>query len=180
MNRLLSTSIGIALLGINGMAWATDGATPTAPAKFTVYVQVVNGLGREDKTDEKMAAAWITEEVKRLGSSRASAHSSWIELSEREQEVYASEEGGRLIKGKATVGANGQLDVEINGFKIGQNRYSVSLKQETGARSVVKLTQYPGERNVYLAFHVGKVDQEGGTPNTAPEDTARKLADPQR
>lgn len=140
------------------LADAEDKNTQPGAAKLTVYVQVVNGLGQEDKTDEKTAAAWIIEEVKRLGSSRASAHTSWIELSDREREIYASGMGGRLIKGKATANADGQLEVEINGFKIGKTPRTVSLKQEIGAKSVIKLTQYPGERNVYLALHVGNVD----------------------
>ena len=160
VRALLTVSFSFVLTAINGAAGATETPKAGVPIASEVFVQVVNGQGKDDQTDERPAPAWISREVKGLGASRASVHTPWIGLSDKNTVIYSSMRGGRLINGVVKPGKQGTVDVEIDGYKIGENKYVVTLENQVGARRVIKLTQYPGERNVYLAVHVGPPAQE--------------------
>jgi hypothetical protein len=107
--------------------------------------------GTDDKTQKGDVEDWIAKGLADAGSPVTGSYTGWITLSGEDQELYASMQGGRLIKGRAVEKDNG-FQVKISGFKITPLSQTITL--EPGERKVVKLTDYPAPRNVFIAIEV--------------------------
>jgi len=114
----------------------------------TVRAKVLYGTS-PDQQHRADIEPWITQAAAKAGSPLAQPYTDWLPLGNDEQELYSSMQGGRLIKGKATE-KDGSFEVQINGFKIKPLKQTVLLRP--GERRVVKLTDYPPPRNVFIAL----------------------------
>ena len=92
---------------------------------------------------------WISQAVMKTGSPLALPYTNWHALTAREQELYSSMQGGRIIKSKVSE-KEGNFVVEINGIKIKPLKQTIVLKP--GERKVVQLTDYPAPNNVFIAL----------------------------
>lgn len=120
-------------------------AADLAPAKVSVRVL----YGTADESQKAEIEPWISKFVADAGSPIAAPYTGWITLTDDEQELYSSMMGGRIIKGKVAA-KDDSLNVEINGFKIGALKRTITLKP--GERQVLKLTEYPAPNNVFIAL----------------------------
>lgn len=149
-----------------GTPATTEAAAALKPA--AVRVRVIYGTGDAGQRGE--VEDWIAKAVANAGSPVTGVYTAWITLSDKEQELYASMQGGRLVKARATI-RDGQAEVEINGFKIGALRRTITL--EPGERQVVKLTDYPAPRNVFIAL---EAPPAAAPPATQPAAAAKPPA----
>jgi RNA polymerase sigma factor (sigma-70 family) len=131
-------------------------AAPAAPAppavEREVHAKVLYGaaaLGRGAVSAED----WIKAEAARMGSPAVGPDTGWIRLSGDVRQIYASMRGGRLIQGSATAKA-GQVVTRFTGRRTSGLPVTVRLPDRPGARRVVKVTDYPGAGNVFLAVRV--------------------------
>ena len=116
------------------------------PAQVQAKVLYGTAAEQQHRADIEL---WISQAVAKTGSPLAQPYTSWIALTEKEQELYSWMQGGRIIKGKVSE-KNGKFHVEITGFKIKPLQQSVVLT--AGERRVVKLTDYPAPNNVFIAL----------------------------
>lgn len=124
------------------------------PLSASVTVKVV--YGTSDESQKAEIEPWISKAVADADSPVTATYTGWITLTGDEKELYSSMMGGRIIKGKAAAN-DGGFDVEISGFKIGALKRTITLK--SGERQVLKLTDYPGPNNIFIAFQVPVSEQ---------------------
>jgi RNA polymerase sigma factor (sigma-70 family) len=121
--------------------------------KDRVFWKLLTG-GDKASENRKAAEAWIIAETAKQGSPWASAATDWSVLPEQKAEIYASMLGGRIIYGEvARRDANGQVTIVISGLKLAfpSRRYTLERHQA----QVVKITDYPGAGNHFLALWLG-------------------------
>jgi beta-lactamase regulating signal transducer with metallopeptidase domain len=135
------------------------------PAAGVVRVRILSGSDRDPARDA--VEEWIAKGLADAGSPVTSALTDWITLSGNERELYSSMQGGRIIKGRV----NDKGEVEITGMKIGQSPRIIAVR--SGLKQVVKLTNYPGAGNVFLA--VESVAVAASTTRPAAADRAATL-----
>lgn len=122
-----------------------------------LFVQVIGG-NNEQLAGQTLAAEWIIQATSQLGSPYAWEKTDWVELTQNKQEIYTTMMGGRLIEARLLPKEKPeQVTVEITGFKIGTVPRLVTLQRRDGVRELIKLTNYPGERNVFLGIRIGQV-----------------------
>jgi|GEM_PF-6502449 len=131
----------------------------TRPAG-TVRVRILSGSDRDPARDA--VEEWIAKGLADAGSPVTSALTDWMTLSDHERELYSSMQGGRIIKGRV----NDKGEVEITGMKIGQSPRIIAVR--SGQKQVVKLTNYPGAGNVFIAVEA---------PATRPADAPVRVTD---
>jgi beta-lactamase regulating signal transducer with metallopeptidase domain len=113
------------------------------PAAGAVRVRILSGTDRDPARDA--VEEWIAKGLAEAGSPVTSALSDWMTLSDQERELYSSMRGGRIIKGRVS----DKGEVEITGMKIGQSPRIIAVRP--GQKQVVKVTDYPGAGNVFIA-----------------------------
>lgn len=126
---------------------ASPAPTTQPVAAPAVHARVV--FGTDDKTQQAEVDDWISQALTRAGSPVVGAYTGWLTLSDAEQQLYASMQGGRIIKGVAVL-KDGKYAIEIVGAKIGAARHRLVL--EPGETRVVQLTNYAGVGNVFVAL----------------------------
>ena len=124
-----------------------------------VVVKVVSG-GNRSRTGDIQAEEWVIRVTAGLGSPHAWNRTGWVEVTNESREIYGSPRGGRIIRMRLLHRQEqGGFTVEITGFKIGNMPQRVELVHRAGARKVVKLTNYRGARNIFLALRVARSGQ---------------------
>ncbi len=143
---------------------SAKGVTPSrAPAAgLEIHATVLYGAATP-AAGAISAESWIRAEAARMGSPFAGPNTSWISLGKEVRRIYASRMGGRLIQGSATV-KDGQVTVRFTGHQTSGLPATVQLAYRPGAHKVLKVTDYPGARNVFLAVRVveGVAEVAGG------------------
>jgi hypothetical protein len=137
-----------------------------------VFLRILSGSDRDEQPDHPLGKPepWIVEEMKRMGAPTVKASTGWIEVGEKEAEVYRTMQGGRLIKAQATRQSDGKVVVRLDGYKIGQVPRQVELDPKVRSRDVIKLTDYPGG-NVFAAIRLG--EETTADPKDAPGAEAK-------
>lgn len=142
----------------------------TQPAA-TVRARII--YGTDDKAQKADVEDWIAKSVADAGSPVTGSYTGWIDLSEKEQEIHASMQGGRLIKGRASE-RQGKFEVEISGFKIGALSRTISLKP--GEAMVLKLTDYPPPGNIFIALTALAMQEERPAAGPITQEKAQAIA----
>ncbi|MGK7942033.1 MAG: hypothetical protein AB4062_18135 [Crocosphaera sp.] len=151
------TALIIAIVSVLIVPTSSNNIPNNNNEKHNIFVQVIGG-NNEQLAGQTLAAEWIIQATAQLGSPYAWEHTDWIEVTENKQEIYRTMMGGRLIEVRLLPQeTQDKVTVEITGFAIGSVPRKVILKCRNGVTKLIKLTNYPGDRNVFLGIKISQV-----------------------
>ena len=140
---------GYLLLKVSREGVKTVNGKPLSAAPRPLLVTVKVLFGTDDKSKKARVEPWISKAMAEFGSPILIPQTGWIALTNDEQRIYTSEQGGFIIDA-LVFERNGKHEVVIDGCEgVVQEEYMIV---SSGDQRVVKFTWNNAPDNVFIAI----------------------------